>query len=280
MALLEITALLEREGRMGYRQHFDPPAFMGGPHTTQDWLNWMISENVLHEVAPLPERSCGLCGGPVGVMHDGKPFPRCIVCRSYGNVIDSFVPASYSLDIGLESMLHMYKDWPNYTWLGLPLGSLFFARSLAHRTCIESRFGAIDVAVPVPSDNINRYFDHLRALVCSVATGETLLPWNWDTLKRNRNFPRPPRRTLYPEAYEVRGDAIRGRRVLLFDDTWTSGSSIASSAAVLKSAGARSVVATALGRQLKTDGQYYNTQEIISAVRARRWGVHCVLCHP
>ncbi len=45
------------------------------------------------------------------VMHKGKPFPTCIVCRSYGNVIDSFVPASYSLDIGLESMLHMYKDY-------------------------------------------------------------------------------------------------------------------------------------------------------------------------
>ena len=134
---------------MGYRQHFDPPAFIRGPHTTQDWLNWMIRENVLHEVALWPERPCGMCGGSVGMMYDGQPFPRCLVYHSYGNVIDGFVPASYSLDVGLESMLHMYKDWPGYGWLRLPLGSLFYARSSVHRACIERKFGAIDVAVPV-----------------------------------------------------------------------------------------------------------------------------------
>jgi orotate phosphoribosyltransferase len=85
---------------------------------------------------------------------------------------------------------------------------------------------------------------------------------------------------LYPMAYEINGDAVKGKRVLLFDDTWTTGASIASSAAVLKSAGARSVVATAVGRQLQANGRYYNTQEIVSAVRTRNWGVHCVLCYP
>ena len=56
-------------------------------------------------------------------------------------------------------------------------------------------------------------------------------------------------RKMRPECYEVTVD-VRGKSVLLVDDTWTSGSSLQSAAVALKRAGATRVAGLVIGRHL------------------------------
>jgi predicted amidophosphoribosyltransferase len=56
-------------------------------------------------------------------------------------------------------------------------------------------------------------------------------------------------RRMRPELYAVSSD-VRSRRVLLVDDTWTSGASLQSAAVALKRAGAARVVGLVIGRHL------------------------------
>lgn len=56
-------------------------------------------------------------------------------------------------------------------------------------------------------------------------------------------------REMRPDSYEVVMD-VRGRNVLLVDDTWTSGASLQSAAVALKRRGAERVVGLVVGRHL------------------------------
>ena len=98
-------------------------------------------------------------------------------------------------------------------------------------------------------------------------------------MERDYAETRPARAQVKPQAYGVDAAAVRGRSVLLLDDTWTSGSSLVSAAAALKDAGASYVVGLTLGRQLNTAGHYGSTDEILQDVQERRWtSDECVLC--
>ncbi|WP_354671474.1 phosphoribosyltransferase family protein [Streptomyces sp. SRF1] len=57
------------------------------------------------------------------------------------------------------------------------------------------------------------------------------------------------RRQITPEAFSAT-DEVRGKSVLLLDDTFTSGGTLASAAYALKCQGATRVVGLAFGRQL------------------------------
>lgn len=81
-------------------------------------------------------------------------------------------------------------------------------------------------------------------------------------------------------AYDLVPGSVWRKRVLLFDDTWTSGASIVSCAKNLKEGGAVSVYALTLGRQLNASSDYGNSQEIIAEAVQRDRGRFCVLCAP
>jgi adenine/guanine phosphoribosyltransferase-like PRPP-binding protein len=66
------------------------------------------------------------------------------------------------------------------------------------------------------------------------------------------------------------------QRVLLLDDTWTTGGRIQSLSYALKVAGARSVVAVILGRHINPD--WDPSRPIIEAIRQRPFDINrCVL---
>ncbi|MDG6108816.1 phosphoribosyltransferase [Dactylosporangium aurantiacum] len=240
-------------------------------------MEWMISERVLHDAAPRPMASCQMCGGAVGMNYAGQPFDRCPQCRNYGSYVDALIPITYSLDDGLESMLHRFKDRENYNWLQWPLASLLWTFMKRHMSCIRGRYGEEDVAITVPSDNSARRFNHIRSIIEGVQ-GAPLIAWRDDVVVRNRTVGRPRRGQVAPAAYLVQADQVARRSVLILDDTWTSGSSMVSVAAALKNAGATKVVALTLGRQLNCSSDYLNNQELVEEVRERGWGLSCVIC--
>lgn len=267
---------------MNYRT-FVKPNFTTRRHDGADWRRWMQSENdLLIPVAPIHDHSCGLCLGPVGYLGEGpRTWPTCQQCRGYEGAVDRVVPITYSIDAGLESMLHRYKDW-GVGWLRSPLALLLCLFVQEHGHCIDEATGLIDVATVVPSDNDSRAFNHLDSLLAGGIVGDRVLErfaWDCDLIQRDRTTPRPARGKLKPSAYQVQRPLPRGSAVLLFDDTWTSGASAASAAAVLKDAGAADVTVLTLGRQLKADGGWGTTQVILSDRRGALWAAdECVLC--
>lgn len=262
---------------MGYRD-FVKPDFIYRTHRASDWLRWLEREAVLYDAAPRPNNSCELCGGAVGLNWSGRPFSHCPQCRNYISLLQGLVSVTYSFDDGLESMLHRYKDFgPEWRWLELPLRSLLWSFCSEHAGCIVDAYGPFDIYVTVPGDSAARQFDHLAGILQPIGEAP-FFPWRTDLISRVTGVPRPSRTEVKPEAYRVSPIVEKGARVLVFDDTWTSGASIVSLAAALREAGASSVAALTLGRQLNSQSTYLNNQELVEEVRKRAWGPGCVLC--
>jgi hypothetical protein len=60
----------------------------------------------------------------------------------YGPILDGHMPISYSVDDGLESLLHRYKDFvAQYRWMSAPLASLTHDFLAQHLSCLQNRHG-------------------------------------------------------------------------------------------------------------------------------------------
>jgi predicted amidophosphoribosyltransferase len=177
-------------------------------------------------------------------------FTRCWQCnlhfRSAGaGLADEVVPISLAPGNGqLAHVLRNYKNSPSsavrkqFTNELAYVLATFLAR---HRQCL----GEFDVVTVVPSTKRRK-------------AGHPVV----DILGRRLSITRPVftealttsgdnTRQLRPGEYEVQAD-VRGKRVLLVDDQWTSGASLQSSAIALKREGATRVVGLVIGRRVDT----------------------------
>lgn len=264
---------------MSYRQSITRPTVM--PRTDVDWLQWLDGEQALMPTAPRAAGSCRYCRGAVLPDSEGRPYGQCLQCLKYQGVFNRLVPITYSTDSGLESMLQLYKDTPGYRWLAGPLGALLNRFAAGHLQCLQNRY-QLDVIAAVPSDNEARTFNPLQLMVQTYPTGVfmTSAPVDFTLLSRDRSRKRPDRTKLVPDAYVVNAD-VTGMRVLLLDDTWTSGSTMASCAAALTAHGALTVVGLTLGRQINATTGYGTTGTILSDAGQRGWREdECVVCKP
>lgn len=166
---------------VSYRD-FACPLFFHDSHTTDEWLAWMEQhEDVLLPVSRRHDHSCADCYGASGYIGEGPDtWNRCMNCRGYGDAIDVFVPMTYSIDAGLESMLHRYKDFDGYDWLRYALGALVNDFVEHHGACLdrETPSGRFDIATTIPP-NDTRDFDHLQRLLSGVVEDDVFTRWNW-----------------------------------------------------------------------------------------------------
>jgi hypothetical protein len=273
------------EGQKVSYRDYAPPPFDNRPHTTSDWLTWMEQQgDVLLPVAPPHDHSCAVCKGASRYIDDGpETWTRCLNCRGYGHAVDVFVPITYSIDAGLESMLHRYKDFDGYAWMRSPLGALLNDFVRHHGACLDHQTprGRLDVATTVPPGG-SRGSDHLHGLLSGVVAGDHVLnrwSWDFDLVRRAPSVLLPGRGELNPDAYTVEPRGVEGMSVLVLDDTWTSGRSAAGVALALKEAGATHVAVLTLGRQLNLRNAYGSTMEIYGDAARRRWSLNdCILC--
>jgi orotate phosphoribosyltransferase len=107
----------------------------------------------------------------------------------------------------------------------------------AHLMCI----GEFDVVTTIPSQRR----DSASIIVQSVLNLE---PLHRTTLEATR----PNNREIDPTRFNVL-KPVAGDRVLLFDDTFTTGSSLFSAAQALSNAGAKVTRAVVIGRHFRTD---------------------------
>jgi adenine/guanine phosphoribosyltransferase-like PRPP-binding protein len=110
-----------------------------------------------------------------------------------------------------------------------------------HRTCLRSRAGAWDFITTVPSTD--------RPGPHALATAIGLVPWlaaqHRDTLVRGET---PMGHNLASDAGFIAPQGVRGARVLIVDDTLTTGARAQSAASALQLAGARVAAVVPIGR--------------------------------
>lgn len=194
------------------------------------------------EVEPLPEPHCRACAEP-GQHLDGL-CPRCHLRPP--PFARAFAPFVHAGPVSRAVHQLKYEDHPE---LAAPLGALL-ARS-AQDFLAQA---PLDVC-PVPlhrSRLRERRYDqaHLLAQALARASGRQLLP---DTLVRERATARQVGRSEADREANVRGAfaarrPLRGLRVLLVDDVFTTGATARAAASALREAGASEVQVLCIAR--------------------------------
>lgn len=193
-------------------------------------------------------RLCGVCRGPAG-----SGSARCFQCSLHwqcaaGSLADAVVPVAFAI----KGDQHASRLW-QYKSARVPAGAaaghamtiramlLVFLRD--HGSCLwRAAGGGTPTHVAVVPTARGRPGTHpLRSL----ADGYLTIPWAGLVASPGGGQDRD----LDPDRFRAAPLPL-GARVLLIDDTWTTGSSAQSAAMALRTAGARSVVTVVLGRHL------------------------------
>lgn len=199
-------------------------------------------------IKPLSADSfCAVCRTPFSDENSLDAAGRCDTCREGSRGFD----AAYSYgayDGDLRRLVHLFK-YARIRSLEKPLG-LWLDSALPR----DERF---DLIVPVPIHWRRRWtrgFNQAEriARIVSLRTGASL----WTGLKRVRGTPaqaglsRAQRHANMARVFAVSrsGAGVRGKRLLLIDDVYTTGATATACALALKKAGAHSVVLLTLAR--------------------------------
>ena len=208
--------------------------------------------------APSPGICCEICRSGVGTG-----YSQCSQC--FRHDIPSVLPISMSLhQFPLHHRLRGYKDAPSsearreHALVLAALLGLFLQR---HRRCLGEEF---DFVVTVPSisrDAFAAVVDMLRHLRdrrirALRATGETGAP-----------------------QYELVTPQVEGKVVLLLDDTFTSGRSIAAAHRAIAHAGARIIGPVVIGRHFYPE--FSTSVDLWGCLQNHEWSLEdCGLCGP
>lgn len=226
---------------------------------------------------------CPICR----TFHD-PGYDLCYACGRAPVHLDALAPITYSLHAGqMHDALRGYKDDPSADVRrhhAVRLTAILWRFLEQHESCLAraSNVASFDVVATVPSRTTVRddARDALRTIVgrwCKPTAGRwqrVLHPHSvadsYERSHASRNF----------SAALYRADElVANRRVLLIDDTWTSGGAMQSAAHALRSAGAAAVGGVVLGRHLRADFEWdggSSGDEYDRLSRAFDWGTCAV----
>jgi hypothetical protein len=197
----------------------------------------------------------------------GSGFRRCRQCERAWNLgPPEILPITMEVKGGLlHDHLRGYKDAGDATVrdrMSTRLAGLLSVFFAGHRRCV----GEWDAVTCVPSVE--------RAALDVVVARVGALAGDLRQLLAER--PGGPEREMSVERFSVTSE-VTGTRVLLLDDTFTSGSAVFSAAAALRRAGATVVGPVVIGRFV--DPTWPPSVELLEWLRPRRWDEdRCARC--
>ena len=221
-----------------------------------------------------PRRGAGVCADCLNLT---RGFERCFACSSVSPQLDAIMPISYSVAREqLHQALAGYKrlEGAHARRLTCDLAAILWRFLAGHEHCVARAAGAasFDVVCTVPSTDRDRDERHPLRLIVGALVAPTRA--RHERLLRRSTTEVAPR-TFDPRLYEpVR--QLRGERVLLIDDTWTTGVNAHSAAAALRDAGASVVAAVVIGRHLNREW-HQNDLRLRQIPRPFDWS-HCAIC--
>ncbi|GAA3064328.1 phosphoribosyltransferase [Actinokineospora globicatena] len=214
----------------------------------------------------LPGRTCKVCATPT------SGYERCFTCqqnhlRWNGDIADATAILAYAYrrsgaQISLigrhQSEQHMwsYKNPQPGPGCTTDLGLMLFVAAMWHRRCAEAQTGLPWQAwTTVPSAKHSRLGEHPLVRLCRNAyfgnAAGINVPRADLVLAQDSADVREVRQGLFGVSEPSQ---VRGKHVLLVEDTWVTGGSAQSAALALKDSGATAVTILCLARWLREDG--------------------------
>ncbi len=215
---------------------------------TDDSRTYRLCNDCMESVSWISDRRCAKCGRP---LSENDPGPMCFGCSEReksgnGHAFDrGHACASYGACA--QSVIFAFK-YGSRSDIGDTLGEILFDRMEAEYGP-EALADMYDMVIPVPGfreKNLRRGFDHAELMAEGFAKRADIC-CEAGLLRRVRMT--APMKGLSPEerranirgAFSVRErkkPAVRGARILLIDDIFTTGATTDEAAAVLKESGA------------------------------------------
>ncbi len=206
-----------------------------------------------------------------------RGFDRCFACSIIPSQLDVVVPISYS--VAHEQLHHVLAGYKRLE--GFParrytrvLAAILWRFLARHEQCVADAAGArrFDLVTTVPSADGDRDARHPLRLIVDQLVGPTR--GRHQRLLACAGVESAPRK-FDPHRY-LATRALDGERILLIDDTWTTGANAQSAAAALRTAGAGTVAAVVIGRHLNREW-HENDVRLRGMPRPFDWG-RCALC--
>lgn len=208
----------------------------------------------IEKIDPITPPYCRKCGGPPSVppYKGGTAGGYCEECRERQYHFE-FSRSAGIFEGVLREAIHALK-YHNHLAIAEPLADIM-AQSYAE----TGLAGRAELAVPIPihiSRSIQRGFNQSEELA-RVFCKRVNLPLETQTLHKSRKTRRQMELPFDLRISNIRGsfkvaheERIRGKRVLLIDDVFTTGSTLDEAARVLREAGASEVYAYTLSKSL------------------------------
>lgn len=210
------------------------------------------------ELVPMPQDAPDVC--PLCRSGRTRPDQLCFSCqRTSAQVLhpcELVIPISYyTTPSALRDRMHDYKEHPDpgvREEQSRYVAAILVRYFVEHRDALAARFGDWDDVAAVPST----HHDNPPALQTAI---EANFP---DAIGRfTRPLARGPGTMTFNQAsptgfVPIAGAAITGRRVLLIDDTYTTGARLQSAHHALVAAGSTVVAAIVVTRKINPDPRY------------------------
>jgi hypothetical protein len=221
-----------------------------------------------------PRQGAGVCTVCFNLT---RGFERCYCCARGELALTAVVPISYS--VGGEQLHHALMGYKRLNGeiarrLTVELAAVLWRFLSLHEQCVAAaaHVSAFELVTTVPSGSRERDEQHPLRRIVGDLVGPTRQRYR--QLLRRSVVPTSPRE-VNADKFEPL-ERLRGERVLLIDDTWTTGASARSAALALHHIGAGPNAAVVIGRYLNRRwGE--SDRRLVALDPAFDWG-RCAAC--
>ena len=231
----------------GFADIFFPPLCHVCKIQIEPGLNAHICDQCLQSFKLLTPPFCSICGSPFSGAGTNHPCSRCIKHPPAWSSARSV----FLYEGSCRDLIHLYK-FGKKAILRKPLGML---TASALKPYMDECQPDLLLPVPLHRKRLQSRGFNQALLICEVLSSQWRLPLIRQGLRRSRNTPPQTELSSSERHVNISGaflvpdpDLIRGKKIMLVDDVFTTGCTLNECAKTLMASGAGSVHAVTVAR--------------------------------